>query len=278
MKILIIANNQSKWNWDNKIQALKDWFPFLEVRLVHTQFKNIPFTPFDEKNNEVDRMWYDQNIHPLVKGEAITLFSIPIKEWKGGGITGRWTYDSLTQEIQISSNETGIYYFGEKKYPGDRWFHLARHEISHALYKLTGLYDMTHFYWELGQFEKSRDELMKVIKPTMKYKYFTESEVKGLKPELVEKLDIMREYCGFPFKINSGLRTKEENDKLKDSASNSGHLRGFEADIACTDSAKRDKILEASFKFGITRRGVGKTFIHLGVDPSLPQNVTWHYY
>jgi hypothetical protein len=110
------------------------------------------------------------------------------------------------------------------------------------------------------------------------YRYFKGYEIVGLKHELVSILDNIRHEAGFPMVITSGLRTKKENDALKDSASNSGHLRGWEADIACTDSKKRDKLIELSYKYGITRRGIGKGFVHLGIDPTLPQNVMWHYY
>lgn len=113
------------------------------------------------------------------------------------------------------------------------------------------------------------------------YKYFnpvSDPKMIGIKHETMLKLDDLRERCGFPISITSGLRTKAQNDALKDSASNSGHLRGYEVDIVCTDSIKRDKIIEESYKVGFTRRGIGKDFVHLGVDPTLPKNVMWHYY
>lgn len=114
-----------------------------------------------------------------------------------------------------------------------------------------------------------------------KYKHFnpkTDPKMVGLRHELMLKLDAIREDAKFAMIITSGLRTKEENDALQDSASNSGHLRGWEADIYCVDSSRRDKLIELSYKHGITRRGIGKDFVHLGLDPSLPQGVMWHYY
>jgi len=111
-----------------------------------------------------------------------------------------------------------------------------------------------------------------------KYKYFTEKEVVGLKPDFVKLLDTLRGNCGFPFKINSGLRTKTENDALKDSVSDSSHLSGNAADIAITDSAKRFKIVSEALKLGINRIGVGETYIHLDIDTTKPANVIWHYY
>ena len=134
-------------------------------------------------------------------------------------------------------------------------------------------------YWErIVKPNSIIQNIVATVTPKKKYKYFSDSEIVGLKHELVTILDNIRHEAGFPMVITSGLRTKKENDALKDSASNSGHLRGWEADIKCTDSKKRDKLIELSYKYGITRRGIGKGFVHLGIDPTLPQNVMWHYY
>lgn len=111
------------------------------------------------------------------------------------------------------------------------------------------------------------------------YKYFTKAEVEKwkLKPELWALLDKMREECGFAFNINSGLRTKEENDKLKDSASDSAHLSGLAVDISIKDSLKRSKIVQVAFNNGISRIGISDTFVHIDMDKSKPQNVIWLY-
>lgn len=110
-----------------------------------------------------------------------------------------------------------------------------------------------------------------------KYKYFSEKEIVGLKPELVEKLDKMREECGFPFKINSGFRTKEQNDKLKDAVVDSAHTTGEAVDIACTDSTKRMKMISSAFTNGISRIGIADTYLHLDIDKTKPQKVIWLY-
>jgi len=116
---------------------------------------------------------------------------------------------------------------------------------------------------------------------TQGYKWFnpiSDPKMVGLKDELMIKLDALREMCGFGLSITSGVRSKALNDILKGSAKNSGHLRGYEVDIACTDSFKRDRIIENSYKVGFTRRGIGDGFVHLGIDPNLPQRVMWEYY
>lgn len=122
---------------------------------------------------------------------------------------------------------------------------------------------------------------LKAIKYETGYKYFnpkSDPKMIGIKHETMLKLDELRDKCGFPISITSGLRSKDQNDALKGSASNSGHLRGYEVDIACTDGFRRDKIIRLSYEVGFTRRGIGKDFIHLGIDPELPNQVMWTYY
>lgn len=127
---------------------------------------------------------------------------------------------------------------------------------------------------------------LKILEPYLatlrenNYKYFSKAEVAKwkLKPELWTLLDKMREECGFPFIINSGLRTKEENDKLKDSASDSAHLSGLAVDISIKDSTKRYILVKVALNNGINRIGIADTFVHIDVDKTKPQNVIWNYY
>lgn len=132
--------------------------------------------------------------------------------------------------------------------------------------------------YDIMTFVDMPNELLEEVKK--KYRNFSDKEVAKfkLKDELWKLLDDMRDYCGFPFVISSGLRTKEENDKLSKSVEDSAHLTGEAADISCPDSIKRFKMIEACNKFGVKRYGIGKNFIHIDIDKTKPQNVTWHYY
>jgi uncharacterized protein YcbK (DUF882 family) len=167
------------------------------------------------------------------------------------------------------------------------------HELSHAEAYRYGKVDNTENFYT-SQFAQSNDtpmiryylSLLKEIwktqpviqpTPTMKYKYFTEKEVKGLKPELVQLLDKIRGECGFPFVINSGFRTIEENNKLKDSVEDSAHTLGLAVDIKCLTSDKRFKIIQSALKNGIVRIGLNNTYIHMDLDGSKPQMVAWLY-
>lgn len=164
MKLLIVANNQKKWKtWNKKIQALKDWFKpalGLQIDLIHRNFKDIPFVKINpnETGREIDRDWYDNNIHVLAHGYDIVLFSVPLKQWEGFNIRGRWTWDKI-QETQLGADETGSYSYNGIKYDGGRWFNIARHEICHAIYNIHGKKDNTHYWFEIGKLEEVLKEL-----------------------------------------------------------------------------------------------------------------------
>ena len=94
--------------------------------------------------------------------------------------------------------------------------------------------------------------------------------------KFLSRLDQARSLANVPFKITSGVRTEAHNRKVG-GVSNSSHLLGYAADIACTDSVKRHKIITSLLKAGFTRIGIAKTFIHVDNDPNKPANVTWVY-
>ncbi|QDP54123.1 MAG: putative peptidase M15 [Prokaryotic dsDNA virus sp.] len=123
----------------------------------------------------------------------------------------------------------------------------------------------------------------------MKYKYFDLKEFaspdepgsgKHMRHEFLEMLDSAREEAGVPFKITSGFRTEAYNkDLLKrgyKASKNSSHLKGCAADIACSSSDKRLKIVQALIKIGFTRLGIAKSFIHVDNDPVKPDAI-WLY-
>jgi len=93
---------------------------------------------------------------------------------------------------------------------------------------------------------------------------------------LLEMLDELRGNCGFPLKINSGVRTEERNKAVGGSI-NSSHLKGLAVDIHCTESAKRFKIIDEALRLGFDRIGIAKTFIHLDIDLDKSPDVIWMY-
>lgn len=115
--------------------------------------------------------------------------------------------------------------------------------------------------------------------------YFKQSEFdspdepgsgENMSPKLLDLLNQLRELCGFPIVINSGFRTAAHNKAVGGSPTSS-HLKGLAVDMKCENSSERFKMILNLQKIGITRFGVGKTFIHADIDESKAQNVVWLY-
>jgi uncharacterized protein YcbK (DUF882 family) len=87
--------------------------------------------------------------------------------------------------------------------------------------------------------------------------------------KLEYSLDLELEY-------NSGFRCPVCN-RLSQGVPNSAHLRGFAVDIKCPEGSIRYKLIKELFRQGTKRIGIGKNFIHVDIDSSLPQNVIWIY-
>jgi len=117
-------------------------------------------------------------------------------------------------------------------------------------------------------------------------KYFSPQEfikcnpscrIEQMNPEFLELLDEVRETAGIPLVLNSAFRTKSY-EQMKGRSGNSAHTRGLAVDIRCKSHENRFRIIQAAILCGVRRIGIGKTFIHLDVDKSLPQSVIWDYY
>ena len=78
-----------------------------------------------------------------------------------------------------------------------------------------------------------------------------------------------------PFILTSTIRCIEYNRTM--SKDTSSHLKGVAADIACTTSYHRYKIIESLFWVGLTRFGIRKDFIHVDRDMDKPKELTWVY-
>lgn len=121
----------------------------------------------------------------------------------------------------------------------------------------------------------------------IKMEYFTFNEFdspdkKGsgrrrMDKDFLIQLDTARTIAGIPFKITSGYRTKEHNEKVGGVAQSS-HLKGLAADISITNSTNRFIVISALLEVGITRIGVGKNFLHCDCDKEKSQSVMWTYY
>lgn len=117
-------------------------------------------------------------------------------------------------------------------------------------------------------------------------KYFSPKEFKACTPPcdisqmdagFLALLDEVRESAGIPLVLNSAYRS-EEYELSHDRSGNSAHTKGKAVDIRCNTSANRYKIVAAALACGISRVGIGETFVHLDNDETLPQGVIWDYY
>ena len=121
--------------------------------------------------------------------------------------------------------------------------------------------------------------------------YFTFSEFdspdlpnsgRNMDPKFLELLDHARGIAEIEFKINSGYRTPEHNEKVggkprTHTSKGSSHMYGLAVDISCNSSRDRSIILTALIDSGFTRIGIANSFIHVDLDKSKSQNVIWVY-
>lgn len=117
-------------------------------------------------------------------------------------------------------------------------------------------------------------------------KYFKAAEFRRCSPacsieQMSERflalLDEVRERAGIPLVLNSAYRSPAW-EKAHGRSGTSAHCKGLAVDIRCNTSANRWRIVRAALSCGIRRIGIGKTYVHLDADASLPQDVIWHYY
>lgn len=173
-EVLIIFNNTDVWKTESdKLFELWKWFfPTIDLDIAgkYTDFNNIPFTPYDEKNYlyGIDPAWYTDNITPMSKGYDIVLFVVPVSQWKGGEARGwrshRGKDGKGAVELHIGADEHERLYVGGVD-EGGTFFNYARHEILHALYLLANKQDNTHKYWDMGKLEYALLDLAEQVKP-----------------------------------------------------------------------------------------------------------------
>ncbi len=94
--------------------------------------------------------------------------------------------------------------------------------------------------------------------------------------DFVSMLDEARKVAGTSFVVTSGMRSPAHNRKVG-GVEGSSHLVGHAADIACSSSNPRERIVSSLVKAGFNRIGIADTFIHCDNDPDKAQNVIWLY-
>lgn len=105
-------------------------------------------------------------------------------------------------------------------------------------------------------------------------KYFSPSEIVGLVPELVAKLDIARDVSNVPYRISSGYRDPAAN-VAAGGVEGSAHEKGMAVDLACSESRQRYHILIGLMLAGFHRIGIYDRHIHADIDGTKPEQVIW---
>ena len=98
-----------------------------------------------------------------------------------------------------------------------------------------------------------------------------------MKHEFMVVLQAIRNEYG-PLRITSGFRSPRHPIEARKGHANGEHTKGMCVDIGCNNGADRYRLITIALKHGITRIGIAKTFVHIGLGgPNLPQNVIWEY-
>jgi zinc D-Ala-D-Ala carboxypeptidase len=95
-------------------------------------------------------------------------------------------------------------------------------------------------------------------------------------PDLLIKLNAMKEFTGWRPEVNSGTRCPAHNAAVG-GVQGSAHLFGHAVDLACENSQQRLSLVNSALYAGFTRVGIGRDFLHLDVSPTLPQGVMFLY-
>ena len=95
-----------------------------------------------------------------------------------------------------------------------------------------------------------------------------------MEQEFLDKLDVLRDECNFPFLITSGYRSPTHPiEAVKEIPGT--HSQGIAADIAVNSATQRFTLVQKAIEHGFTGIGVAKTFVHVDTRGSAP--VIWTY-
>ena len=102
--------------------------------------------------------------------------------------------------------------------------------------------------------------------------------IRDVSPDLLARLERLRERLGRPLVVTSGIRCAWQNQRVG-GVDGSEHVLGRAADLAMPTSPERYAVIEANFTVPtlFTRLGVGGTFVHVGVSDELASKVLWVY-
>lgn len=93
--------------------------------------------------------------------------------------------------------------------------------------------------------------------------------------EFLQRLDRLRELCGFPFVITSGYRSERHSAEASKPNGGGSHTKGIAADIRVNNGIERLCVVTKAIELGFTGIGVAKSFIHVDTRTTTP--VMWTY-
>lgn len=101
------------------------------------------------------------------------------------------------------------------------------------------------------------------------------SKLEDVSSEFLEVLVSFAMFVPFRPRVNSLFRTVSW-EKSRGRSGSSSHCKGLAIDISAKTNQERIALLEAAHLCGISRIGIGKTYIHLDIDSSKPSSC-WLY-
>lgn len=118
-----------------------------------------------------------------------------------------------------------------------------------------------------------------------RYKNFTKAEfdckhtgLNEMTHEFMMRLQAIRSDYGHPMTVTSGYRHPTHPVEARKLHSNGEHTTGNCADVACSNGTDRFKLVTIALANGITRIGIARNFLHLGIGgEGLPDRVIWDY-
>lgn len=115
--------------------------------------------------------------------------------------------------------------------------------------------------------------------------YFTEDELRckhtgkcQMDARFMDALLAIRKEWGKSMKITSGYRHWSHPVEVRKGHKNGEHTKGLCVDVATAGGVEAAQLALIAIKHGITRIGVAKGFLHLGMgDGKLPAPALWTY-
>lgn len=212
---------------------------------------------------------------------AVTIEPQAIKQaiYRNGMITmsiGCGDINQFTIKPGTSNGSHSVAFYGYEDIDGDTILYFRNSWTDKWGEKGNGKISMKDFNGFMYDAIVLADIPNKIIEEARaKYKYFTEKEVVGLKPEFVKLLDAAREIAGVPFKITSGYRDAKHNAEVG-GVTDSAHTSGLAVDLLVKDTVSGGKILLALAQVGFKRFGFyADGHLHVDMDTTKPSPCYW---